>query len=84
MWACGAYWQAGKAQPEQGHGYHSSIAYRRGLTTAIIRYYGTHVDREQLRKCLPLTEAERAGKLDPHVQLMEDEMAPAATANISI
>jgi len=68
--ACMAYWQAGKAHSEQGYGYHAFVAYRKALTAAI-RFYGTH-DREALRRCLPLTEEERAAKLDP-LSMMEEE-----------
>lgn len=69
-WACMAYWEAGRAHSAQGHGYHAFVAYRKALTAAI-RFYGTH-DRDELRRCLPLTEEERAARLDP-VTVMEDE-----------
>jgi hypothetical protein len=70
MWACMAYWEAGRAHSTQGHGYHAFVAYRKALTAAA-RFYGTH-DRDQLRRLLPLTEKERASKLDPLV-VMEQE-----------
>lgn len=70
MWACMAYWEAGRAHSAQGYGYHAFVAYRKALA-ATIRFYGTH-DRDALRRCLPLTEQERAAKLDP-LTVMEDE-----------
>jgi tetratricopeptide (TPR) repeat protein len=69
-WACMAYWEAGKAHSDQGHGYHAFVAYRKALTAAI-RFYGTH-DLGTLRRCLPLTEEERAAKVDP-ISVMEGE-----------
>jgi hypothetical protein len=70
MWACMAYWEAGRSHSRQGHGYHAFVAYRKALV-AEIRFYGTH-DRKELRGRLPLTEEERAAKLDP-LSVMEDE-----------
>lgn len=69
-WACMSYWEAAKSHSTQGHGYHAFVAYRKALTAAA-RFYGTH-DRGELRRCLPLTESERAAKLDP-LAVMEDE-----------
>lgn len=70
MWSCGAYWEAGKAHSAQGHGYHAFVGYRKALTS-VARFYGTH-DREELRRCLPLTEEERAAMLDP-LAVMEQQ-----------
>jgi hypothetical protein len=70
VWACMSYWEAAKSHSTQGHGYHAFLAYRKALTAAA-RFYGTH-EREELRRCLPLTESERAAKLDP-LAVMEDE-----------
>lgn len=69
MWSCMAYWEAGTAHSAQGHGYHAFVAYRKALVAAI-RFYGTH-GRDELRRCLPLTDQERAAKLDP-LSVMED------------
>ncbi|MGB6482735.1 MAG: potassium channel family protein [Candidatus Acidiferrales bacterium] len=63
LWACGAYWDAGRAHTVQGVGYHAFVAYRKALT-AVARFYKTH-NQERLRSFLPLTEQERATKLDP-------------------
>lgn len=63
MWACGAYWEAGRSHQKQGYGYHAYIAYRKALA-AVARFYQTH-DRQKLSSCLPLSEEERATNLDP-------------------
>jgi len=68
VWSCGSYWQAGRAHEAQGVGYHAFVAYRKALAAAA-RFYGTH-DREKLRTVLPLTEEERAAKIDP-LRVME-------------
>lgn len=88
LWSCGAYWESGRWHMRQGYGYIASVSYRKALT-ACARYYKTH-DRDQLRKCLPLTETERAAKVDPimvfkaavvqgnraHQQLNQSVMSP--------
>src|SRR5262249_25567922 len=56
--ACGAYWEAGKADSADGYGF---VAYRKALMAAI-RLYRTH-DREELPRRLPLTEKERVDRL---------------------
>lgn len=73
-WACMAYWEAGRMHAQQGHGYHAYVAYRKALAAGA-KLYGTH-DRQEMRRYLPLTEAERTQKLDP-VQVLEVEAARA-------
>lgn len=63
LWACGAYWDAGRAHTAQGVGYHAFVAYRKALT-CVARFYKTH-NQERLRSFLPLTDQERAAKLNP-------------------
>ncbi|MHB0971795.1 MAG: potassium channel family protein [Thermoanaerobaculia bacterium] len=69
-WACMAYWEGGRAHTKQGYGYPAFEAYRKALLAGI-RFYGTH-EPEELRKYLPLTDAERAAKIDP-MHVMETE-----------
>lgn len=70
-WACRSYWESGQmyARNEYG-GYHAFVAYKKALLTAI-DLYRTH-DRTEMRKYLPMSDAEREARLDP-VAVMEAE-----------
>jgi hypothetical protein len=72
MWAVGAYWEAGRTYQTGRPNIQTFNAYRNALK-ACIQSYGT-LDVEKLRKILPLTERERAGKLNP-MKVMEDALA---------
>jgi hypothetical protein len=63
--ACGACWEAGNAyaQAHPSPNSHAFNAYRKALN-ATIRFYRT-LELERLRLTLPLTDEERAAKLDP-------------------
>jgi hypothetical protein len=71
IWACGSYWEAGNAYAKTfpSPNIQSFNAYRKALN-ANIRYYGT-LELEQLRSSLPLTQQERAAKLNP-LKVLED------------
>jgi tetratricopeptide (TPR) repeat protein len=69
-WACMAYWEGGRAHSRQGYGFPAFEAYRKALL-ASIQFYGTH-EPQEMRRYLPLTDAERAAKLDP-LRVMEGE-----------
>jgi Ion channel len=73
-WACGAYWEAGRAHSAQGTPYHAFISYRKALTS-VARFYGTH---EMLYTRLPLTEQEKASRVNPLI-LMEQEILGTQT-----
>ena len=68
MWSVGAYWRAGKAYAEGIPNIQAFEAYRRSLV-ANIRYYGT-LELEKLRSSLPLSQKERATKVNP-IEIME-------------
>ena len=69
-WACMTYWEGGRAHAKQGYGFPAFEAYRKALLAGI-RFYGTH-EPEELRSYLPLTDAERAAKIDP-LKIMEEQ-----------
>lgn len=71
VWACGAYWEAGNAYAKTfpSPNIQAFNAYRRALN-ATIQFYGT-LAVEKLRLSLPLSESERASKLDP-LKVLED------------
>jgi tetratricopeptide (TPR) repeat protein len=70
-WACMAYWEAGRAYSRQHRGNSAFVAYKLALIAGL-KFYGTH-NRDELRSYLPLTEEERAAKLDP-LDLLEEEV----------
>lgn len=72
MWSVGAYWRAGKAYSDGIPNIQAFDAFRRSLT-ANIRYYGT-LELDQLRLSLPLSEEERAAKVNP-IAIMEAALA---------
>jgi hypothetical protein len=65
MHACGAYWEAGKAQsqPNDLPNIQSFNAYRKALK-ACVQYYKT-LELNELRRFLPLTAEERTAQLNP-------------------
>jgi hypothetical protein len=56
------FWLAGNMHVKQGHGYHAAIAFRRAI--AMCARQGESLDQDSLRRILPLTQQERANKLD--------------------
>ena len=72
MWSAGTYWRAGKVYSEGPPNIQAFDAYRRSLI-ANIRYYGT-LEPEKLRRSLPMSEEERASKVNP-IEVMEDALA---------
>jgi Ion channel len=72
IWSAGTYWRAGKAYSEGPPNIQAFDAYRRSLI-ANIRYYGT-LEPEQLRRSLPMSEEERASKVNP-IEIMEAALA---------
>jgi hypothetical protein len=70
-WACSSYWEAGQMYAKDSYGgYGAFVAFRKALVAAV-KFYGTH-DRDEMRKYLPLSDAERAAQIDP-VAVMESE-----------
>jgi hypothetical protein len=65
VWACGSYWEAGNAYATTfpSPNIQSFNAYRKALNATITWYRTLELDR--LRLTLPLSEEERAAKLNP-------------------
>lgn len=72
MWSVATYWRAGMAYSEGGPCIQAFDGYHRALN-AHIRYYDT-LDANQLLRSLPLSDAERASKIDP-IAVMEAALA---------
>jgi hypothetical protein len=72
MWAVGAYWEAGRTYQSGIPNIQAFNAYRNALK-ACIQSYGT-LDVVKLRNILPLTESERAQKINP-IKVMEDALS---------
>jgi hypothetical protein len=71
MFSCAAYWEAGRlyANTYPSPNIQTFMAYQSALNAAI-RHYKT-LDLKPLRNSLPLTQEERASKVDP-IKIMEE------------
>jgi hypothetical protein len=71
--ACGAFWESGNAFAKTfpNPNIQTYNAYRNALN-ATIKYYGT-LDVDRIRLTLPLSEKERADKVDP-LKVMEESL----------
>ncbi len=68
-WARATFWDAGKMRIQEGVGYFAYVAFKKALILCI-QFDKTH-DANQLRKALPLSDEERAKRINP-LEILEE------------